>query len=146
MLKLEHIRIDNGGFILTADFAIPPGARVAVIGPSGAGKTTLIEAVAGYLPLSCGRILWGESDISDQLPGKRPVAMLFQDGNLFPHLTAAQNVGLGLQPNLRLSDSEHARVAQALGEPRQVGTLAGALAAFQRDKTPAHGCGSGLER
>ena len=114
MLKLEHIRIDNGGFILTADFAIPPGARVAVIGPSGAGKTTLIEAVAGFLPLSGGRIFWGKSDLSDQLPGKRPVAMLFQDGNLFPHLTAAQNVGLGLQPNLRLSDSEHARVAQAL--------------------------------
>ena len=38
------------------------------------------------------------------------------------------------------------RVTQALGEPRQVGTFAGALAAFQRDKTPAHGRGSGLER
>lgn len=114
MLKLDHTRIENGGFILTADLEIPRGARVAVIGPSGAGKSTLIEAIAGFLPLVSGRILWEGEDLTNRLPGKRPVAMLFQDGNLFPHLTAAQNVGLGLHPNLRLSGAEHARVQEAL--------------------------------
>ncbi len=114
MLKLDRTRIDNGGFALTADLDIPRGARVAVIGPSGAGKSTLIEAIAGFLPLVAGRILWEGEDLSPHLPGKRPVAMLFQDGNLFAHLTAAQNVGLGLHPNLRLSEAEHARVGEAL--------------------------------
>ncbi len=114
MLKLDRTRIKNGGFTLTADLQIPRGARVAVIGPSGAGKSTLIEAIAGFLPLTSGRVLWEGEDLTDRLPGKRPVAMLFQDGNLFPHLTAAQNVGLGLNPNLRLSDAEHARVQEAL--------------------------------
>lgn len=114
MLKLDRTRIENGGFTLTANLEIPRGARVAVIGPSGAGKSTLFEAIAGFLPLVSGRVVWQDKDLTDRLPGKRPVAMLFQDGNLFPHLTAAQNVGLGLNPNLRLSDAEHALVAQAL--------------------------------
>ncbi|MDE4132286.1 ATP-binding cassette domain-containing protein [Phaeobacter sp. QD34_3] len=114
MLKLDRTRIENGTFTLAADLEIPPSARVAVIGPSGAGKSTLIEAIAGFLPLVSGRVLWRGEELTDHLPGKRPVAMLFQDGNLFPHLTAAQNVGLGLNPNLRLSDGEHTLVAQAL--------------------------------
>ncbi|MEL0438465.1 thiamine ABC transporter ATP-binding protein [Phycobacter sp. K97] len=114
MLKLDRIRIDNGGFTLTADLEIPRGAQVAVIGPSGAGKSTLIEAIAGFLPLVAGRVIWEGADLTNHLPGKRPVAMLFQDGNLFPHLTAAQNVGLGVKPNLRLTDAEHARVQEAL--------------------------------
>ena len=114
MLKLEHIRVDNGGFVLEADFSITPGALVAVIGPSGAGKTTLIEAISGFLPLAVGRILLNGQDIGSLAPGKRPIAMLFQDGNLFPHLSVAQNVGLGINPNLRLSDAEHGRVQQAL--------------------------------
>ena len=47
-------------------------------------------------------------------PGERPVSMLFQDNNLFPHLTAAQNVGLGLRPDLKLWPEQIDRVAEAL--------------------------------
>lgn len=114
MLKLEDCRIGNGAFTVAADLDITPGHRVAVIGPSGAGKTTLIEAIAGFLPLHQGRILWHGQDLSELAPGKRPVAMLFQDGNLFPHLTVAQNAGLGLRVNLRLTEAEQAQVQAAL--------------------------------
>ncbi len=114
MLKLEDCRIGNGAFSVTADLQIAPGSKLAVIGPSGAGKTTLIEAIAGFLPLRQGRILWQGQDLSDVAPGKRPVAMLFQDGNLFPHLTVAQNAGLGLRANLRLTAAEKLRVQHAL--------------------------------
>jgi thiamine transport system ATP-binding protein len=114
MLKLEAVVIDNGGFDLKADFEVPTGAKVAVIGPSGAGKSTLIGGIAGFLPVTSGRILWHGQDISQKDPGKRPVAMLFQDGNLFPHLTVAQNVGLGLHPDLRLSRAERDTVASAI--------------------------------
>ncbi|MFY0308493.1 ATP-binding cassette domain-containing protein [Leisingera sp. D0M16] len=114
MLRLETCRIMNGDYAVEADLEISPGACVAVIGPSGAGKSTLVEAVAGFLPVIRGRISWNGSDLTHSPPGKRPVAMLFQDGNLFPHLTVAQNVGLGLQANLRLSQAEWRQVEAAL--------------------------------
>lgn len=114
MLKLENCEIENGGFRLRADLQIAAGAKLAVIGPSGAGKSTLIEAIAGFLPLQRGRILWRGEDLSEMPPGQRPVAMLFQDGNLFPHLTVMQNAGLGLRANLRLSREEQSQIQQAL--------------------------------
>ena len=114
MLRLEGCRISNGGFDLSADLQVEKGRRVAVIGPSGAGKTTLIEAIAGFRPVTSGRVVWDGADITGLHPGKRPVAMLFQDGNLFPHLSVEQNVGLGLRPDLRLDAGQQAQVARAL--------------------------------
>ncbi|WIY26921.1 thiamine ABC transporter ATP-binding protein [Parasedimentitalea psychrophila] len=114
MLRLENCLIENGGFSLHADLTIATGSRVAVIGPSGAGKSTLIEAVAGFRPLRRGAMFWSEAALAQIEPGKRPVAMLFQDGNLFPHLTVAQNVGLGIRANLRLDASQRAQVQAAL--------------------------------
>jgi len=114
MLKLENCTIDNGGFRLAADFAVEAGRIVAVLGPSGEGKTTLLEAIAGFQPVIAGAIRWQGKDITTLDPGARPVAMLFQDGNLFPHLTAARNVALGLRPNLRLTPAEWRTVEAAL--------------------------------
>lgn len=114
MLTLEGLHIAMPGFALDADLSVPTGARVAVVGPSGAGKSTLLAAIAGFQPLAAGRILWDGCDLSPLLPGQRPISILFQDNNLFPHLTAAQNVGLGLRPDLRLAPAERQRVAAAL--------------------------------
>lgn len=114
MLKLEKLVIDNGGFELSADFTLTAGSKVAIIGPSGAGKSTLIGGIAGFHPIVSGRLCWNGETITDAAPGARPLAMLFQDGNLFPHLTIAQNVGLGLNPDLRLSASQWEQVNQAL--------------------------------
>ncbi len=100
MLVLENIVITQDDFRLTADFAVATGARVAVIGPSGAGKSTLLSVISGFFPAASGRILWKGRDMSGLAPGERPLSILFQDQNLFPHLTVAQNVGLGLRPNL----------------------------------------------
>ncbi|WP_170464890.1 thiamine ABC transporter ATP-binding protein [Ruegeria arenilitoris] len=114
MLKLDRCVIENGSFTLSADIEIETGANVAIIGPSGAGKSTLLETIAGFRDLKKGQILWDGARISNLLPGQRPLAMLFQDGNLFPHLTAAQNVALGLRPNGRLTTDEEAQVLSAL--------------------------------
>lgn len=116
MLRLEQVTIRQGDFTLTADFTVKTGRRVAIIGPSGAGKSTLLNAIAGFQPLASGRILWGEEDLGFLRPGARPVTVLFQDNNLFPHLTVSQNVGLGLRPDLRLSGTEQAEVAAALAD------------------------------
>lgn len=114
MLRLEDLVLRQGGFRLAASFQVPPGRKVAVIGPSGAGKSTLVGAIAGFVTPASGRILWAGRDIAGDAPGLRPVAMLFQDGNLFPHLDIARNVGLGIDPALRLDAAQTARVAAAL--------------------------------
>jgi thiamine transport system ATP-binding protein len=114
MLKLDDVVIENGGFFLSADFEVAPGRKVAVIGPSGAGKSTLIGGIAGFHPIERGRLLWQHTDLTEAAPGARPLAMLFQDGNLFPHLSIADNIGLGLDPNLRLSPAQWDRVNAAL--------------------------------
>ena len=114
MLRIDGMAVVLGTFRLAADLGVAGGARVAVMGPSGAGKSTLLAALAGFVPLQAGRILWGGQDIGALPPGARPVSMLFQDGNLFPHLSVAQNVGLGLRADLRLSVAEWTEVSTAL--------------------------------
>jgi len=114
MLTLEQIVLRVGAFTLRADLSVTQGRKVAVVGPSGAGKSTLVAAIAGFLEPEAGRITWKGQDLTRAAPGERPVAMLFQDGNLFPHLTVEQNVGLGIRPRLRLTTAEQARVQQAL--------------------------------
>ncbi|MFK7868664.1 MAG: ATP-binding cassette domain-containing protein [Roseobacter sp.] len=114
MLTLEKLRLAQGDFELAADFTLTAGRMAAVIGPSGAGKSTLLSAIGGFLNPLSGRVLMSGTDITRSRPGERPIAMLFQDNNLFPHLTVAQNVGLGAHARLRLDADDRARVAQAL--------------------------------
>ena len=115
MLRLETVDIQQGDFRLTADWSVQKGAKVAVIGPSGAGKSTLLMALAGFAPHQ-GRILWQDQDLGPMSPGDRPLSMLFQDQNLFPHLSLAQNLGLGLDPGLRGVNWQ--AVAQARSPPQ----------------------------
>lgn len=118
MLTLEGVRITRGAWSLTADLSVATGARVALIGPSGAGKSTLLDLIAGFAMPDTGRITWDGKDLIGLAPGFRPISLLFQDANLFPHLTAFQNVALGVRPSLRLSATEVDRVKAAL---RRVG-------------------------
>jgi thiamine transport system ATP-binding protein len=115
-LAVERLTVRLGGFTLDADLAVPAGALCAVIGPSGAGKSTLLAAVAGFVTPEAGRITVDGTDLAGQPPAARPVTMLFQENNLFPHLSIAANVGLGLRPSLSLTRSERSRAADALAQ------------------------------
>ena len=114
MLTFDNMRITQGDFSLSADFTVQGGEILAVIGPSGGGKSTLLNVVAGFLEPTQGRVLWNDLDMAGMPPGERPVSILFQDNNLFPHLTVTQNVGLGLRPDLRLSAEQITQVDAAL--------------------------------
>ncbi len=96
MLTFDGIRIELGKLCLTADLSIPTEGITAVIGPSGAGKSTLLAAIGGFLDPMSGHIRWHKDEVTGLAPADRPVAMLFQDNNLFPHMTVAANVALGL--------------------------------------------------
>lgn len=109
-LTLDGLHLQQGSFDVRADLAVAPGARVAIMGPSGAGKSTLLSAIAGFLRPVAGRVLWDGQDMTELPPGQRPLTILFQDQNLFPHLTVAQNIGLGLSPGLRLTGDNRQRV------------------------------------
>jgi thiamine transport system ATP-binding protein len=132
VLRLEGVRIRQGDFALSADIVVEPGSRVALIGPSGSGKSTLLAAIAGFVPLSAGRVTWKGEDLAGLKPAQRPVTILFQDQNVFPHLSVRQNVALGLSPSLKLAPGDWARVDAALAElglgamaGRRPGTLSG---------------------
>jgi thiamine transport system ATP-binding protein len=132
MLRLEALEIVQGDWRLTADLAIEPGTATALLGPSGSGKSTLLAAIAGFVDPARGRVLWQGRDLTPLPPAERPVTLLFQEHNLFPQLTAAENVGLGLRPDLRLDRAGWARVEAALGAvdlaglgPRRPGQLSG---------------------
>lgn len=114
MLTLEGVVLAQDAFRLTADWSVKAGAKVAIIGPSGAGKSTLLSAIAGFFAPVAGRISWDGQDLGPLSPGNRPVSMLFQDQNLFPHLTIEQNLGLGIAPNLRLTTADRARIVEAM--------------------------------
>lgn len=87
-----------------------------MVGPSGAGKSTLLNMLAGFQPVDDGRIVLDGADVTHAPVAARPVSILFQDGNVFPHLNLAENVGLGLRPDLRLSrDNTHA-VSESLSQ------------------------------
>ena len=114
MLHLDALHLHQTGFDLRANWSADAGQIVAVIGPSGAGKSSLLMAVAGFLAPAAGRLRWAGQDITALPPARRPVSILFQDQNLFPHLSIADNLGLALAPDLRLTAPQRTLVAQTL--------------------------------
>lgn len=120
-LEFKDILLRQNGFTLTADLTVPQG-RHAVIGASGSGKSTLLAVIAGFLAPTRGRLLWEGADITALPPGKRPLSILFQHNNLFPHLSVKQNVGMGLRPDLRLDRVQKARVLEVLDQVGLSGT------------------------
>lgn len=114
MLHLENIRVQQGTFTLSAHLTVPEGARVALMGASGSGKSTLLSTLSGFLWPDEGRVSMQGKDVTKWPVADRPVSILFQDGNLFPHLNAFDNIALGIAPNLRLSPADKSRVEGAL--------------------------------
>jgi len=114
-IKLETLLIRQTDFSLRADFTVKHGTT-AIIGPSGGGKSTLLLAIAGFVDPSEGSISIGGQVITDTPPAKRPVTLLFQENNLFPHLTVFQNTGLGVRADLKLSKPQIELVEDALAK------------------------------
>ncbi len=97
------LRLTLGSLDLWLELHVDPGSTVAVLGPNGAGKTTLLRALAGLVPLQSGRVVLDDQVLDDPAravhvpPEERPLAVVFQDHLLFPHLTAIENVAFGLR-------------------------------------------------
>ncbi len=96
------------------DLEVNTGEVMSLIGPSGSGKSTLLNLIAGFLTASSGVIQVGADQIQTLEPGKRPVTIVFQEHNLFPHLDVFTNVAIGIQPSLKLTAQQQDEVMQAL--------------------------------
>ncbi|MDO6707627.1 thiamine ABC transporter ATP-binding protein [Photobacterium sp. 1_MG-2023] len=98
---------------LCFDLEVSQGEILAVIGPSGAGKSTLLAMIAGFLKPDSGTLHINGQPIHQQSPADRPLSILFQDHNLFPHLSVFDNIALGIHPGLKLSPTDKAQVTAA---------------------------------
>jgi thiamine transport system ATP-binding protein len=96
------------------DLAVRTGELMIVTGPSGSGKSTLLNLIAGFETPESGAVMLGGRDCTALPPSMRPVSMLFQDHNLFSHLSVEANAGFGIGPRLKFSDVERAAIASAL--------------------------------
>ncbi|GAA2842289.1 carbohydrate ABC transporter ATP-binding protein (CUT1 family) [Leucobacter komagatae] len=76
---------------------IEDGEFLVLVGPSGCGKSTTLRMLAGLEEVNEGRILIGESDVTDVAPKDRDIAMVFQNYALYPHMTVAENMGFALK-------------------------------------------------
>lgn len=95
-------------------FDVSTGEIVALTGPSGCGKSTLLRAISGLEPLSAGQICWDGADLANVPPHKRGFGLMFQDGQLFAHMSVAKNVAYGLSAQRLPKPEREARVAELL--------------------------------
>jgi len=122
---------------------VSAGERIAILGPSGAGKSTLLALIAGFLMADKGTVMLDGINHTNTPPSKRPVSMLFQENNLFSHLSIEQNLGLGLDAGLRLNRTQKQRlheIAQRVGIINCLPRLPSQLSGGQRQRAALARC------
>lgn len=143
MLTLNKVTYLYEHLPMRFDLHIAAGERVAILGPSGAGKSTLLSLIAGFLAPGMGKIEINGEDHSHTPPAKRPVSMLFQENNLFSHLSVRQNMGLGLHPGLKLDAQQKQRleeIAEQVGLADYLDRLPSQLSGGQRQRVALARC------
>ncbi|MEM7293641.1 MAG: thiamine ABC transporter ATP-binding protein [Pseudomonadota bacterium] len=114
MLKLDAVSLAFDQFECRFDLSIEPSERVAVVGPSGGGKSTLLNLIAGFLSPDSGDIHWEGKSIVNLAPHLRPLTLLFQDNNLFAHLDVQTNLALGVDPRGRIDHTLSQKIGTVL--------------------------------
>ncbi|MEB6379879.1 thiamine ABC transporter ATP-binding protein ThiQ [Leclercia adecarboxylata] len=143
MLKLTDVTWLYQHLPMRFTLTVRQGELIAVLGPSGAGKSTLLNLIAGFLQPANGSITIDGHDHTRTPPAARPVSMLFQENNLFTHLTVRQNIGLGMHPGLRLSAGQQQKlssIALQMGISDLLERLPGELSGGQRQRVALARC------
>ncbi len=118
MLKVTNLQYQyqNVANLYTYNMEVKSGEIVAILGQSGSGKSTLLDIVAGFVEPSSGSVILDEIELIDLAVEKRPITILFQNHNLFEHLTVQKNILLGVSKVLKDSTEEVEKVHAILKE------------------------------
>jgi thiamine transport system ATP-binding protein len=114
------------------DLSVPEHSAFVVAGASGTGKSTLLALIAGFLTPQSGDIRWHGQSLLGLSPAERPISILFQNDNLFPHLDVWTNIALGIDASLKLTPSAASLIRESMAdlgigdmETRAIPTLSG---------------------
>ena len=138
-IKLHHVsKIFNQVRVIDSlDLVIPDGKFTVLVGPSGCGKTTLLRMIAGLGPATSGQVLMDGQDITDLDPGKRDIAMVFQNYAIYPMMTVRDNIDFGLK-NRKVPKAERQRriaeVARMTGLTELLDRRPSTLSGWQRQR------------
>lgn len=131
-LQVDALKIEFSDWSREYSFSLAETERLAIQGPSGIGKTTLLLAIAGFIRTTEGHLSWKGLDLINLAPERRPISMLFQDDNLFEHISVRENMTLGLTPELRKHRLDDA--IDALGLGQHLNKRPGQLSGGQRQR------------
>ncbi|WP_233117398.1 thiamine ABC transporter ATP-binding protein [Aggregatibacter actinomycetemcomitans] len=143
MIRLDNVFLADDALPMEFDLQVAAGELVAMVGPSGAGKSTLLNFIVGFVLPTRGEIWLNGENHTRSAPYERPVSMLFQENNLFPHLTVQQNLALGLKTSLKLTALEQqqlAQVADAVGLGAFLSRLPNSLSGGQKQRVALARC------
>ncbi|HWR19424.1 MAG TPA: ABC transporter ATP-binding protein [Clostridia bacterium] len=123
-VALSHVTKKFGSTIAVNDLSatIESGKLIALLGPSGCGKSTVLNMLSGILPVSCGRILFEDKDVTDLPPEKRNVGLVFQNYALYPHMTVLENICFPLEIK-RIPKKQRVERAKELAELVRISEL-----------------------
>ena len=99
MLKVSNLSVEFGNTVIVDNisFTVPTGKTLAITGPSGIGKTTLLHAICGIIRTTHGTVHIDNVDITSLPTHKRGIGLVSQTGDLFPTMTVSQNIEFGLR-------------------------------------------------
>ena len=115
MLKL-NFSLKESYLTISTNISLEPEKIYAVVGPSGAGKSTFLNLISGFASISSGSIIWNGQEISNLPPAKRSVSILFQDNNLFPHLSVWRNLALAVTHWPKISRDNEEKLKAVMSE------------------------------
>ena len=115
MLNL-NFSLKESYLTISTNICLEPNKIYAVVGPSGAGKSTFLNLISGFASISRGTIIWNGQEISNLPPAKRSVSILFQDNNLFPHLSVWRNLALAVTHWPKISRDNEEKLKAVMSE------------------------------
>jgi thiamine transport system ATP-binding protein len=113
MLEVKNVITHLSANHFEWSFKLESGEFMAITGPSGVGKSTMLNVLLGFQPMENGVVSWQGDAIHDLQVNQKPFGVLFQRDNLFDHLTVERNISFGLDPSGKLKESQRQRLIDA---------------------------------